>query len=90
MGERNLHPVLWKGMVLADNFYPDPGTRPMGDIDFAIAPEEMNEATEVFQSLGFDSQDQAAIFISDCLSTVKMADRIYLLEKGIIVALGHP
>jgi hypothetical protein len=79
MGERNLHPVLWKGMVLADNFYPDPGTRPMGDIDFAIAPEEMDEATEVFQSLGFEPQDEA-----------ETEDAIYFANKmGVICDVHH-
>ena len=58
MEKRSLHPVLWKGVVLADSFYPDLGTRPMGDIDFAIPANEMAEATVAFESLGFQPQDQ--------------------------------
>lgn len=60
MRERDVHPVLWKGVVLADSFYPDPGTRLMGDIDFAIAPDDMDEATAVFKSLGFLPQEDKA------------------------------
>ncbi|NEP08863.1 MAG: nucleotidyltransferase family protein [Symploca sp. SIO2C1] len=58
MQERNLHPVIWKGIALADSFYPDPGTRLMADIDFAIPGDEMEEATEVFRSLGLLPQPQ--------------------------------
>ena len=60
MQKRNLHPVLWKGVVLADSFYPDPGMRQMGDIDFAIPADELEETTAVFKSLGFLPQDQMA------------------------------
>ncbi len=60
MEKRSLHPVLWKGVVLADSFYPDLGTRSMTDIDFAIPAHEMGEATAAFQSLGFQPQDQMA------------------------------
>lgn len=60
MRERDVHPVLWKGVVLADSFYPDPGTRLMGDIDFAIAPDDMDEATAAFKSLGFLPQENMA------------------------------
>ena len=57
MRERDVHPVLWKGVVLADSFYPDAGTRLMGDIDLAIAPNEMESATAVFKSLKFLPQE---------------------------------
>ncbi|MDJ0737548.1 MAG: nucleotidyltransferase family protein [Nostocaceae cyanobacterium] len=56
MYERNLHPVLWKGVVLADSFYPAPGTRIMEDIDFAIPASEMEQISAAFKSLGFEPQ----------------------------------
>ena len=59
MREHDLHPVIWKGIALADSFYPDPGTRPMEDIDFAIPQDEMAKASAVFESLGFLPQDGA-------------------------------
>lgn len=52
MSQRHLNPILWKGIVLADSFYPHPSTRPMGDIDFAIPSHELEAATEIFESLG--------------------------------------
>lgn len=69
MGERGLHPVLWKGVVLADSFYPELGTRPMEDIDFALPPDEMDEATAVFQSLGLlplpDAETSDAVYFAN-------------------------
>lgn len=53
MATRQVVPVLWKGVVLAERFYPDLGTRPMGDMDFAIAAEAMPQATAAFNALGF-------------------------------------
>ncbi len=58
-------PVVWKGAALADSFYPDPGTRPMGDLDFAIAPSDMDAATTAFLSIGF--QPQAEMQTSDAI-----------------------
>lgn len=69
MAERNLYPILWKGMALADNFYPDPGTRPMEDIDFAIAPEEKDKAREIFESLGFEPQVEPYVNEQTCDAT---------------------
>jgi Uncharacterised nucleotidyltransferase len=57
MAQRNLNPVLWKGIVLADSFYPDLGTRPMDDIDFSISTEEMEGVRAAFESLGFVLQE---------------------------------
>lgn len=53
-------PVLWKGVVLADSFYPDLGMRMMGDIDFAIAPEELSPFTQAIASLGFVEEPEKA------------------------------
>ena len=43
---------------------------------------------EVFQSFRELIQNQSAILISHRLSTVKMADRIYLMDKGRIIESG--
>lgn len=79
MRERDVHPVLWKGVVLADSFYPDPGTRLMGDIDFAIAPTEMELATAVFKSLKFLPQEH-----------METCDAIYFANQmGILCDVHH-
>jgi Uncharacterised nucleotidyltransferase len=51
-------PVLWKGVVLADQLYPDRAVRMMGDIDWAIAPHELEMVSHVFTQLGFKLQEQ--------------------------------
>jgi ATP-binding cassette subfamily B protein len=51
----------------------------------ALDPKAEYEVFKKFRQL---IKDQAAILISHRLSTVKMADRIYLLEKGRIVESG--
>jgi Uncharacterised nucleotidyltransferase len=69
MQERDLQPILWKGIVLADSFYPDLGTRPMTDIDFSISADEMPEAIAAFESLGFLKRDhmttEDAIYVAN-------------------------
>lgn len=69
MQKRNLHPVLWKGMVLADTFYPDLGTRPMTDIDFSISSDELEPVTAAFESLGFVKREhmttEDAIYVAN-------------------------
>lgn len=79
MQERDLHPVIWKGIALADSFYPDLGTRPMGDIDFAIPPDEIDSATVAFKSLGFLPQE-----------SMQTSDAVYFANQiGIMCDVHH-
>ncbi len=79
MQQAGLHPVLWKGVVLADSFYPHPQTRAMDDIDFSLPPEEMSKAHDVFQSLGFIRQEQMAT-----------DDAVYYLNRlGVLCDVHH-
>ncbi|HIK30433.1 MAG TPA: nucleotidyltransferase family protein [Oscillatoriales cyanobacterium M59_W2019_021] len=85
MAQRHLHPILWKGIVLADSFYPHPGTRPMGDIDFAIPSEELAAATEVFESLGLkqihDATTEDAVYFGNAFGVVcDVHHRVRLFE----------
>jgi len=49
-------PVLFrKGAFLAFHRYPDPGTRPMGDVDLLIRPGDRVRVPEVLRSLGYAS-----------------------------------
>jgi hypothetical protein len=54
----HVDPVLWKGGLLIDSFYPDLGTRSMSDLDFAIAPNEIEGARAAFRDLGFAEQPE--------------------------------
>jgi Uncharacterised nucleotidyltransferase len=49
----DIYPVLWKGIVLADQLYPDFATRMVGDIDWAIAPQERRAVEHLFEAQGF-------------------------------------
>ncbi|MGB3236997.1 MAG: nucleotidyltransferase family protein [Geitlerinemataceae cyanobacterium] len=85
MAGRNLTPVLWKGIVLADSFYPDLGTRPMDDIDFSIATSEMDDATAAFESLGFVLQEhmstEDAVYFANRMSVAcDVHHRVRLFE----------
>ncbi|MDJ0616024.1 MAG: nucleotidyltransferase family protein [Calothrix sp. MO_192.B10] len=85
MEERNLHPILWKGVVLADSFYPAPGTRIMEDIDFAIPADEMEEVSAAFKSLGFQAQhdkdtEDAVYFVNPMGVVCDVHHRVRLFE----------
>ena len=47
--------VFVKGAALAHNLYPEPGLRPMSDLDVLVRRADINAAREIFQSLGFQS-----------------------------------
>lgn len=49
-----IYPVLWKGIVLADQHYPEAAVRMLGDIDWAIAPHERETVDRIFKDLGFE------------------------------------
>jgi len=42
-----------KGMVLAHTVYPDPGLRPMADLDLLVRPADRTRAVEALTSLGY-------------------------------------
>lgn len=48
-----VRPLVMKGMHTAFSCFPDPGTRPLSDIDLLIAREERELAGEVLHGLGF-------------------------------------
>lgn len=45
--------LLLKGLVLADGYYPDPSTRPMGDIDLVARPGRAETMFEAIRAAGF-------------------------------------
>lgn len=53
LGARGIAPVLLKGAHLAFGIYPDPGTRPMSDLDVLVAGEEVPDAAAVLRDLGY-------------------------------------
>ena len=52
MGQANVPYVILKGAASA-YYYPDPLFRTMGDVDFLVAPEDVDRASEYLKSQGF-------------------------------------
>jgi hypothetical protein len=57
LAETDIKPIVLKGALLADVYYPDLGTRPMGDIDLLIRADESGAAHQVFRAMGFTPHD---------------------------------
>jgi ATP-binding cassette, subfamily B, bacterial len=76
----------WQKVALARAFLRDSQVIVLDEPTSAMDPKAEAEVFEGFRQL---IQGQAAILISHRLSTVKMADRIYVMEKGTIVESGN-
>lgn len=61
--------VLLKGACFAQTIYPDPGLRPMGDVDLLVPVPKLAEAARVAKSRGFvDAVPEAAPGLRDLLN----------------------
>ncbi len=52
----DVHPVLFKGALLAHTIYPTPECRSMGDIDLWVTEDEMPQARQALTALGYRQQ----------------------------------
>jgi hypothetical protein len=52
--------ITLKGMVLAHSVYPEPGCRPMADIDVLVRPTERKAALAALRALGYRTPGPAA------------------------------
>jgi hypothetical protein len=78
MDAAGVQPVLWKGVVLADQLYPHRAIRMMGDIDWAIAPHDLETVSGVFNQLGFTLQEH-----------MTTPDAVYFMGKNRVVFDVH-
>jgi hypothetical protein len=53
LGEVNVTPLILKGMHTAVGYFPEPGARPLSDIDMYIPTESMGRAEGRFAELGY-------------------------------------
>ena len=53
LAKAGIQPIVLKGSLLANVYYPDSGTRPLGDIDLLVRPEESSDIQQTFESMGF-------------------------------------
>jgi hypothetical protein len=58
---RGIEATLLKGMHTAWLYFPEPGTRPMSDIDLLVAPEHVAEARGALSELGFTEGKTGAL-----------------------------
>jgi hypothetical protein len=73
-----VYPVMWKGIVLADQLYPDRAIRMIGDIDWAIAPQELSAVRNVFEQLGFTLQEN-----------MTTTDAVYFMGQNSVIFDVH-
>lgn len=52
-------PLMLKGILLADSYYPELYTRPMSDLDFVAAPGRFEALTGLLAELGFQPDPEA-------------------------------
>ena len=53
LNESDISPLILKGMHTAFRYFPEPGLRPVSDIDMYIPMESMRKAERVFAELGY-------------------------------------
>ena len=49
--------IVLKGAALAHTLYPDPGLRPMNDLDLMVKPEDLLRAIDVLEKVGYQQQN---------------------------------
>jgi hypothetical protein len=54
---QGIEAVILKGAALSLLLYPDPGLRPMRDLDILVPPDRAREAQALLRDLGFDAPD---------------------------------
>ncbi|MBP0017162.1 MAG: ABC transporter ATP-binding protein [Cyanobacteria bacterium SBLK] len=84
-GGEELSVGQWQKVALARSFLRDSQLLILDEPNSALDPKAEERVFQQFHQL---LEDKAAILISHRLSSVKMADRIYVMEKGRIAESG--
>lgn len=83
LGGAGIEFVALKGGALAHLIYPDPGLRPMDDLDILVTPDQGEAAREALCQIGFDAPPPASRY-ERLLHHLPVARR---LTKGILVGV---
>jgi hypothetical protein len=54
LGDGGIRPIALKELGLAFEVFPEPGLRPLGDLDLLIRPEEYRRTAEIMRAIGFE------------------------------------
>jgi hypothetical protein len=77
--ESGLQPIALKGVHLAALVYPEPGLRPMNDIDLLFEPHELPPAAELLKELAYGGKHKSAALgpgVTKHTSTYRRADEV--------------
>lgn len=91
--KRALEPVLLKGAALVNSIYPGLGTRPMGDVDVFVAPEQLAEALAALRELGFEQKTEQADtlgMVKDSFLTLDLHHRLRIFDGQSVGELSLP
>ena len=75
----------WQKVALARAFFRD---APLVIMDEPTASLDARAEYELFETMRERFEDRAVLLISHRFSSVRMADRIYVLEGGVVVQSG--
>lgn len=57
LADAGVEVLVLKGAALVDIAYGDPGARPMGDVDLAVPPDQVNESVGALREAGFAASE---------------------------------
>src|SRR2546422_7350676 len=73
LADRSIEATVLKGIHTAFEYFPDPGTRPMADVDLLVRPEDGEAARAALRSLGYGEH-----------SATVTPDRSYWTPPGVL------
>jgi len=86
--DAGLHPVALKGAWLAWHVYPEPGLRPLRDLDLLLPAHEAIAAHDLLGAHGYRSEEARELSLADSLALDKHLPPL-LSPRGVTIELHH-
>lgn len=80
--EKGIEAVVFKGPWLAFEAYPDPGTRPVDDIDLGVRERDYTGTAEVLTQLGYRTQGALPSSPSEALERAHYRSQLRFAARG--------